>query len=538
VEPAALARDEAARGRSPEPAAENGSGDSLDADSWQAIAEDRWWSGQVKDAIAAWERAATLAADDGDVATAGRMCAWIAREYQALGNAAAAAGWLSRAELHTAGAADGWVELAQAVTDSDARVRAAHADRAVQTARRVGDRDLEISAMTCLGLARIRSGQFGEGLACFDSAMALATSGVATRLRTVGEACCDLVLATELTGDVQRLSRWMNVVEEFVARRGYPAVMGFCATCCAETEAIQGDFGGAEQQLRAAVVGLHDGGHAARCVPPAAKLAELLVLQGRLEEAEAVLSDMEDEGGPTLLARARLALARGDVAAAATLAARVSRRIAGDLLVRVAAQAVLTEARLAAGDVTAAADELARLRRLVAGSSSARAHARVHITAARLALARSDEAESIAGFEAALDELAGVHGSVEGAEAHLELARLAVSTTPDVARAEARAALVAFESVGASRSADEAAAVLRRLGDRSRVGAKGVGELTEREWQVLRLIAQGLTNAEIGQRLFISTKTAGNHVSSILTKLGLRSRADAARYATLHPTRR
>ncbi len=126
---------------------------------------------------------------------------------------------------------------------------------------------------------------------------------------------------------------------------------------------------------------------------------------------------------------------------------------------------------------------------------------------------------------------------MEGAEAHLGLARLAAPTAPDVARAEGRAALAAFEAVGAASGAHAAAALLRSLGDRSRVGTKGVGELTQREWQVIRLVAQGLTNAEIGQRLFISPKTGGNHVSSILTRLGLRSRAEAARYATLHPTR-
>ncbi|HEX7096156.1 MAG TPA: response regulator transcription factor, partial [Acidimicrobiales bacterium] len=77
--------------------------------------------------------------------------------------------------------------------------------------------------------------------------------------------------------------------------------------------------------------------------------------------------------------------------------------------------------------------------------------------------------------------------------------------------------------------------LLRELGDRSRVGDKGLEPLTQRERQVLQLIGQGLTNAEIAERLFISTKTAGNHVSSILSKLHLRSRVEAATYATLHP---
>ncbi|MQA08411.1 MAG: hypothetical protein GEU98_07620 [Pseudonocardiaceae bacterium] len=76
---------------------------------------------------------------------------------------------------------------------------------------------------------------------------------------------------------------------------------------------------------------------------------------------------------------------------------------------------------------------------------------------------------------------------------------------------------------------------MRDLGDRSRVGAKGAGALTSREREILRLVAQGLTNAEIAGRLYISTRTAGNHVSNILTKLGLRSRAEAAAYAALHP---
>ena len=48
---------------------------------------------------------------------------------------------------------------------------------------------------------------------------------------------------------------------------------------------------------------------------------------------------------------------------------------------------------------------------------------------------------------------------------------------------------------------------------------------------MLRLLGEGLTNAEIAARLYISTKTAGNHVSNLLAKLHLRSRQEAAAYA-------
>lgn len=55
--------------------------------------------------------------------------------------------------------------------------------------------------------------------------------------------------------------------------------------------------------------------------------------------------------------------------------------------------------------------------------------------------------------------------------------------------------------------------------------------LTERETEILRLIASGLSNREIGQKLFISEKTVKTHISSILDKLGLHDRTQAALYA-------
>ena len=60
------------------------------------------------------------------------------------------------------------------------------------------------------------------------------------------------------------------------------------------------------------------------------------------------------------------------------------------------------------------------------------------------------------------------------------------------------------------------------------------GGLTTREVEVLRLVARGLTSADVGRQLFLSPRTVDWHLSSVYTKLGLHSRTEAARFAIRH----
>jgi two-component system, NarL family, response regulator NreC len=65
-----------------------------------------------------------------------------------------------------------------------------------------------------------------------------------------------------------------------------------------------------------------------------------------------------------------------------------------------------------------------------------------------------------------------------------------------------------------------------------RVHARAIDDLTQREREVLRLIALGHTNAEIAQMLYVSVRTVENHRASVMRKLGLHTRAELVRHAT------
>jgi DNA-binding NarL/FixJ family response regulator len=103
---------------------------------------------------------------------------------------------------------------------------------------------------------------------------------------------------------------------------------------------------------------------------------------------------------------------------------------------------------------------------------------------------------------------------MELARTRLEMARALSERSPEVAIAQAKAALVDFERLEAARHADAAGALLRLLGAPVRTGPKGIGALTKREAEILQLIGAGLSNPEIGDRLYITRKTVETHVGT------------------------
>ncbi|MPZ48019.1 MAG: hypothetical protein GEU75_01680 [Dehalococcoidia bacterium] len=124
---------------------------------------------------------------------------------------------------------------------------------------------------------------------------------------------------------------------------------------------------------------------------------------------------------------------------------------------------------------------------------------------------------------------------LESARARLAIAALAADANGELARSEAQGALNAFEELGANADVDGACALLRTLGVPTKRKPAHSGLLTKRETEVLRLLSAGLSNPEIAGRLVISRKTAAHHVSSLLSKLAVRNRAEAVAFAAKAP---
>jgi DNA-binding NarL/FixJ family response regulator len=84
-----------------------------------------------------------------------------------------------------------------------------------------------------------------------------------------------------------------------------------------------------------------------------------------------------------------------------------------------------------------------------------------------------------------------------------------------------------FKPFDSSELLARVSALIRRVPASKRDASEGVGKLTSREIETLSLLAEGLTQGEIAQRLSISSKTVATHIDHILAKLGVHSRAQA-----------
>jgi ATP/maltotriose-dependent transcriptional regulator MalT len=497
--------------------------------SWAA-----WWLDDAGAVFDARERAYRLYRARGDAPGAARMAIWLAADQLDFNGAwAVASGWLRRAhrllDPLEPGPSHGWLAfhegfLAHGDGDRDTACRLAR--QAAEIGRRLDVPDLEMLGLALEGGALVASAEVEEGMRCLDEATAAALEGVATIPISGAWACCFLVSACTAVLDYDRAGEWCDRIAEFAERYGSRYMLGFCRAEYSAVHLWRGRWSEAEDLLTASVDDFSRS-RPAWVASPLVRLAELRRRRGDPAGAAELL----DTAGPSTaeqLCRARLALDAGSPRESVERLERLLRRQPEDRKVaRVQTVELLARARIARGDLDEAVSAVAELRETARTVGTPPLAACADLAEGTLAAARADHERARTLLEDAVDGFEASGAPFEAARARIELATsLAALGREEAARQEASAALASLVELGAG---PEAARARRLLA--ASAGDASLPQLTPREREVLRLLAEGLTNRRIAGHLVVSEHTVHRHVANILRKLDLSSRTAAAAHA-------
>ena len=505
-------------------------------EAWEGLGWAGYWLHDAELTLHARERAYQIYRGSGDLRGAGRVAAWLAADsLEFRGDDAVASGWLERShrllDHVSAGPDHGWLAVIEGsfeigvVGDLKKAIRLAR--RAARVGRQCAVPDLEAIGLSLEGLALVGQARVRDGVRRLDEASAIATGEQLQLPISLGWALCYVIAACEAVGDFPRATQWCEVMRASSERWGARHSRGICRStygtvlvCCGDWEGAETELTGAIGDLEAARPGMVGGG--------LVRLGELRARQGRPQDARE-LFERAGANRQALLGLGGLALDEGDAEGAADAAERVLRRLPADNVVgRIAGLELLARARAALGELEAAAAACSELERGAAAIGTPYLDGRAELVKAEVLMARGGYQDARRACEDGLDRFAEVAAPYDAARARLGLARaLAALGRDEAAATEAHAARDEFAALGAIREARRAEAPLLNGATQ-----RSLSELTSRELEVLRLVAQGLNNAEIAERLVLSPHTVHRHIANARAKLRLPSRAAAVAYAT------
>jgi LuxR family transcriptional regulator, maltose regulon positive regulatory protein len=511
--------------------------EALEGLSWAA-----WWLSDAAVTFNSRERAYRLYQARGDRRGAARMAIWIAHDYiHFRSELAIANGWRQRARRLLEGLdpvpEHGWLALIEGQVALELNENPTLGKRLGREVsgfgRRLGVIDLEMLGLAMEGLALVSEGQVDEGMRRLDEAAAVTMSGEVEEIITMGWTSCYLINACQRVRDYDRAAQWCEKMEELSERFSFRYWLGICRTNYAAVLMGRGAWKDAEAELEHAIVVL------ASSRPPMAaegtvRLAELRRRQGRLDEAAEMFAQTEWHL-LALLGNAEVALDRGDPRSAEDFLEQFLRHVPPENKTqRAAVLELLVRVQSALGERAGAAASLNDLQEISTTVATHPLRASVNFSEGVVAAADGDHETARQSFEDAVNLFQRIGAPYETARARTELASVlwAVGRS-HAAEKMARAALESFQELGAAREADRAAALLRRLNTPERTRETFSG-LTHRELEILRLLAQGMSNQEIATGLVLSEHTIHRHVANVLGKLGVSSRAAAVAQAARH----
>jgi ATP/maltotriose-dependent transcriptional regulator MalT len=400
------------------------------------------------------------------------------------------------------------------------------AEQIREIGERAGDGDLFVLGLCSQGDMLLKDGRVRDGLALLDEAMVAVTSGAFSPF-VPGIVYCSVILACHTVYEAGRAREWTLALDRWA--RGQPQMVAFTGRCLvhrAEVFQLHGSWRDALEEATRA------GERFEQTRNPAAGLAhyrraELLRLRGELAAAEDAYRDASRFGWEPQPGLAQLRLVQGKIEAAVAAIRRASAETA-DPLKRAALLPASVEITLAAGDVEEARSACRELESLAGRYESAMLRAMVAYARGAVSLAEEDPGAALVSLRAAADTWQTLDAPYEVARTRVLVAEACRTLgDEDSATLDLEAARAAFAELGAAPDLARVDALLRRA------PAERHG-LSDRELQVLRLVAAGKSNREIASELVISEHTVARHLQNIFAKLRLSSRAAATAFAFEH----
>ena len=505
----------------------------LEPEDLERLAIAAYLVGQDDDCDVISARAHQRFLDRGDREGAARAAFWLGFALLGRGAMAPASGWLARAErileeANLDSVVRGYLLIPSAIqriVQGDPAAGHATFTQAAEIAHRFGDRGLASLARSGCGRALIRLGRVAEAVALLDEAMVAVIAGDVTPI-LAGDIYCIVLEACQEAFDLRRAYEWTTSLAAWCAAQpDLVRYRGECLLYRAEVMQLRGKWKDAAHDAQEACELL-----ASRPAAGAAfyRVGEIHRLRGDFAKAEAAYTRANECRRKPQPGLSLLRLAQGQIEAAVAS----MRGVLLDTRERAARARMLAaavEVLLAAGDLEharAAAAELVEITNgigapLLAGTSA-------HATGAVL-LADGDIVAASTSLRQASEIWRDLEMPYEEAQTCALLAAVCERRgDQDGRRLELDAARRLFKQLNAQ-------PCLARLDEQSdRTTRQPVGSLSEREVQVLRLVAAGKTNRAIADELFISEKTVARHVSNIFDKLGVSSRTGATAWAFQH----
>ncbi len=504
----------------------------LDLEDLERLAVAAYMSGDDEGSTIAWTRAHHLAIQHDDPRHAARNAVAIGSALLFRGETAPAMGWFARGARVLEGCADcaelAWLRTWNAFVQmwgGDPEGALTVFAEGMASGQRFDDADLVTMSGLGQGMCLLVQGKSSAGLALLDEVMVGVTSGEVSPMYA-GIAYCTMIAGCSEVFDLQRARQWTTALTRWCDSQ--PDLVPYQGNCLVHRCALM-QLEGAWVEAKAAAQQAcdHLSGPVSWDTLGSAfyQLGELQRLRGEYAEAEESYRRANESGRRPEPGLALLRLAQGRI----DVATGVLRRALSETQEPAARSRILpayVETMIAGGDVASAragADELGQVAELLDApylrAVAATAEASVRI-------AEGDPGSALPILRAAGSAWRTLDAPYETARVQvlIGLACVAVDDA-ETAALELDGARKIFERLGAAPDLDRLDVLMRRPhGHRA-------GALTEREVQVLRLLASGRTNRAIANELGLSEKTVARHVSNTFVKIRVPSRAAATAYA-------